>query len=518
MTSPHHERAHSVMESPSSVSWEEASLTDNAVWLAFAKTVGLALAFLLPLILVRQLSVGEYGLYRQVFLAVNTAMTTLTLGFATSAYYFFPREPVRRKPELVLNILFFYLLVGGLAAAAILLRPGFLSALFNSPDMLTLEPWIGLTILFWVSSSFFEAVAIANGEARLAGVVVITTNLAKTVFMLGAAVFFGSVQALIYAALILGFLQMAILMPYLASRFPGMWRAPSFRLLRVQFGYVLPLGMAAVLWWFQTDLHGYIVSNRLGPAAYAIYSIGCLQIPLWGILLDSVGSVLVPAVSYLQSRNERHRIVVITARMMCKVAALGLPLYFFLLVNSREFVLVLFTERYVESWPVFAVSLTLIPLSLISMAYDPIFRAYPDHLPFLIKTRFLLLAPLLAGLWWFTDRFGLLGAIAVVVGVNAIERLVIASKASRILEVSWRDMALLADVGKLLLFAIAAALASVTARKLMPGAGPLAVMALGGIVHALVYMSLVFFSGVAAGEYREALRPRVETAPESAGR
>jgi O-antigen/teichoic acid export membrane protein len=505
------------MKSTPRVSCEEASLTSNAAWLALAKTAGLAFAFLLPVILVRQLSVSEFGLYRQVFLAVNTAMTTLTLGFATSAYYFFPREPVSRKPELVLNVLLFYLFVGGLAAAVILLRPGFLSALFNSPDMLPLEPWIGLTILFWVSSSFFEAVAIANGEARLAGAVVITTNLAKTVFMLGAAVFFGSVQALIYAALILGLLQLAILVPYLASRFPGMWRAPSFRLLRVQFGYVLPLGMAAVLWWFQTDLHGYVVSNRLGPAAYAVYSVGCLQVPLWGILLDSVGSVMVPAVSYLQSRNERHRIVVLTARMMRKVAALGLPLYFFLLVNSREFILVLFTERYVESWPVFAVSLTLIPLSLISTAYDPVFRAYPDHLPFLIKTRVALLAPLLAGLWWLTDRFGLLGAISVVVGVNAVERLVIAVKAARILEVSWRDVALLEDVGKLLLFAIAAAVASVAARQFVLGGNPLAVLALGGIVHGLVYLSLVILSGMVTRDFREALRPPADTAQESPG-
>jgi O-antigen/teichoic acid export membrane protein len=219
----------------------------------------------------------------------------------------------------------------------------------------------------------------------------------------------------------------------------------------------------------------------------------------------------------LQSSNEHRRIVVLTARMMRKVAALCFPLYFFLLVNSREFILVLFTERYVESWPVFAISLTLIPLSLISTAYDPVFRAYPDHLPFLIKTRFLLLAPLLAGLWSLTDRFGLVGAIAVVIGVNAIERLVIAWKAAGILEVSWRDLVLLKDVAKLLLCAFAAALASVLARNFMPGTGPLGVLALSGTVYGLVYLSLVFLSGVLAREERDALREAVETVQEYAG-
>jgi O-antigen/teichoic acid export membrane protein len=504
------------MDEPA-VSSEETSLTTKALWLSFAKTLGFVFTFFLPLILVRRLSVHDFGLYRQVFLVINTALTFLPLGFALSGYYFFPRESATRRQAVVLNIALFYLLVAGLAGSLLLLRPGALSVVFNSPDLLRYEPWIALTLVFWVATSFLESVAIANGEARLAGVVVIVTHFTRTVLLLGAAFVFGSVSALIGAAIVQGFLQAAMAASYLASRFPEMWRRFDPGLLRSQLGYILPLGVAGVLWWFQTDLHGYFVSNRFGPEAFAIYSVGCVQIPLWALLLDSVGAVMIPAVSHLQSRKDHRGIVLLIARMMRKLVAFGFPLYFFLLINGREFIQVLFTERYLESWPVFAVSLTFIPLSMLASAYDPVFRAYPEHIAFLIRTRIALLAPLLVGLSYGTERFGLVGAMAAVIGVNAVERLVIARKVIRILGVAWRDVALLKDVAKLLLSAMAAALASELARDFMRGTTPWAVLAVSAIVFGVVYLSLLFLSGVPERDERRALRQAVLTVQHYSG-
>jgi len=58
------------------------TLARRVMWLASAKAVAFALGFALPLILVRSLSQTEFGLYKQVFLLLNTAITILPLGFA----------------------------------------------------------------------------------------------------------------------------------------------------------------------------------------------------------------------------------------------------------------------------------------------------------------------------------------------------------------------------------------------------------------------------------------------------
>ena len=67
------------------------TLARRVIWLASAKAMAFVLGFALPLILVRELSQTEFGLYKQVFLLINTAITILPLGFAMSAFYFLPR-------------------------------------------------------------------------------------------------------------------------------------------------------------------------------------------------------------------------------------------------------------------------------------------------------------------------------------------------------------------------------------------------------------------------------------------
>src|SRR5262245_62454100 len=99
-----------------------ATLARRVIWLASAKAVAFGLGFALPLILVRSLSQTEFGLYKQVFLRLNTAITILPLGFAMSAFYFLPRSADGRG-RVVLNVALFHLAVGGLAGLALLAYP-----------------------------------------------------------------------------------------------------------------------------------------------------------------------------------------------------------------------------------------------------------------------------------------------------------------------------------------------------------------------------------------------------------
>jgi len=69
----------------------EGSLTQRAIWLIAAKTLAFASSILLPVILVRQMSLTEFGLYKQAFLITGSVITIFPLGFAMSAFYFLPR-------------------------------------------------------------------------------------------------------------------------------------------------------------------------------------------------------------------------------------------------------------------------------------------------------------------------------------------------------------------------------------------------------------------------------------------
>lgn len=491
----------------------ERSLTVRALWLMTAKTLAFILAFALPILLTRSLSQTEYGLFKQVFLLITTATSLLPLGFGMSAYYYLPREKdERRRGQVILNILLFSLLVGVAACVALILRPTLLASIFKEPTLTAYAPLVGIVIPLWLLSSFLDNVAVANQELRLATIFIILGQLSKTIVMFVAALAFDSVEALIYAALIQGALQTIVLLWYLGSRFPRFWRSFDLAFTRTQIAYAIPFGVVGLLYTIQMDLHNYFVSNRFNAATFAIYSIGVAQLPLIGILRDSVSSVILPRMSYLQKHGETRAIVALLASAIRKLAAVYLPMYAFLMVTGREFLTVLFTSAYVESWPVFAVNLTLLPLSLLE--FDAVTRAYEGHRLFLVKVQVVLSLLLVFALWLGILRFGLLGAISVVVVINFLLRVIVAIKFGRVLGITTHDLVLFKDVGKLAVASGVAGLTVLCAHSLLVkgGISSFGILLVCAVVFAPIYISAILLLRILNPEELRSLRQIVEQA------
>jgi len=483
---------------------EQISLTANTIWFMCAKTIAYAFNFALPLVLVRRLNQHEFGLYKQVFLIVGTAVITLPVGFGMSAYYFLPREQARGR--VVFNILLFYLSIATALALVLVFYPDLLGLIFRNTDVEGFAPLIALVSFFWILSAPLETVVIANNESKLATVIIVCAQLSKAVLLLLAALSVGSVRAIIYAGIVHGVIQVAVYGWYLTSRFGAFWSDFDWSTMRRQLAYALPLGLAAFLMRAHADLHNYFVSYKFTTAEYAIYAVGCFNIIFTDIVTDAVGSVMIPRVNTLQSSGEHREIIELLSRMLRKVAALFLPLYFFLLVTGREFITFLFTDRYLASWPIFAINLTLIPLSLFSLAYDPVVRAYPEYRFFLIKVRAVLLVVLLIALNLLTSRFGLAGAVTAVVFVVMIENVTTAWKSASIIGVKRADIVLLKDVGKILLAAVTAALVTWMVRGVVLTSHPLVTLIICAIVFAIVFASMILALQVLTREERLALR------------
>ncbi|OLC28320.1 MAG: hypothetical protein AUH31_09600 [Armatimonadetes bacterium 13_1_40CM_64_14] len=485
----------------------DVSLATSALWLVVGKTAAAMFSIAVPLLLVRLLTVREFGVYKQLFLILDTALVILPLGFSLSAFYFFPREPAR-KAQVVGNILLIHVLVGALGGVLVVGVPALPAAILNTPDLAAYAPILGLAILLWVGSSFIEFVAIAHGEARLAALIVLGIQLLRSALLVAAAVVFGSLRTLAYAAVICGFVQSAFVLGYVRSRFSDLrWRV-DWHLMRAQLRYALPLAYAGLLWWLQGFVHHYFVSNRFGAAVYAVYAVGSFQLPIVGIMQESVGSVVIRRINELRRRNETQEMIRLATQTVRTLAAFAFPLYALLLVTGREFITVLFTQRYSASWPIFAVNLTLIPLSISAPICDAVFRACPEELPFFVKARTALAVPLLTGLWIATARFSLVGAVAVVVGVTLLERLVLGVRAAHVLGLSWPDLGRFRDAARLGGAAGVAGVSTHLVRGILLANGlmaPLALLVLCSAVFTVLYLGTVLLLRVPTPEERNAV-------------
>lgn len=487
------------------------SLTVQAFWLLIAKTLAFVFAFALPVLLTRTLSQHEYGLFKQVFLIITTATALLPLGFGMSTYYYLPRETdAGRRGQVILNIMLFNLIMGAVACLVLVFWPGLIARIFHDPTIQSYAAPVGIVILLWLFSTFLETVAVANQELKLATVFIIGGQLTRTVLLLSAAIFFDTVAALIYAALIHGVIQSVVLIWYVASRFPGFWRGFDWSLTAKQVAYALPFGLAGLLYTIQTDLHNYFVSNRFSTEVFAIYSIGVAQLPLVGVLRESVGSVILPRISFLQGQGQTREIIVLLANAIRKLAAVYLPLYVFLLITGREVLTVMFTSAYAASWPIFAINLTLLPLSLLEV--DAVVRAYESHRFFLLKLQAVLSVVMVFALWYGISRFGLVGAISVVVGINLLLRATLALRFSRVLGTNRRDLLLLKDVGKLAVASAAAGVVCLLVHSLMlaNNARPLFILIACSAAFAAVYLPAMLLLRVPTSDEREKVRRGVE--------
>lgn len=469
------------------------SLSSQAFWLVLARTLGFFFTLALPIVLARIFAPTDFGLYKQAFLIVVTCQNLLPLNFAASAFYFLPRETGRR-PSVILHIFLAYLATGSVAFIVLACFPGLVTLLLGPTELSRHSALLGAVGLSWTFSILAESLATANQDVRFSTLFIITSQLTKALFLLVAAVLFRTVPSLLWAALLQGVLQTAMLLWYVSRRFAGWWRALDWALLREQTAYVLPFGIGMVLWTAQADMHSYIVANRFSSAEYAIYAVGVLQVPFIGLLRDSINSVLLARMSALHHENQRDGMVSLFFTAMRKLAMVYLPALCGLLVLGHELLIVMYTRAYEASWPIFALNLLALPISIVSV--DAILRAHAEWRFFLLKMRAVLIPVLFALTLAGIHLFGMRGAVGALVFILAAERTILTGVVVRILRIRLHEWKAAVPV---LWFGICAACAACVAaivRLSLLSYGPVATILGAGVVFSAVYVVLIVAAGL----------------------
>lgn len=115
-----------------------------------------------------------------------------------------------------------------------------------------------------------------------------------------------------------------------------------------------------------------IVGFAVAPALFAIYNNGTIDIPFIPLLVSAAGSGLMVQMHAGQVSNaERLGLINYSGKAFARIV---FPIFFFLLVFRYELFEVVFTNKYRESVPLFAISVMVLPLR----AYS--FTAVLQHL------------------------------------------------------------------------------------------------------------------------------------------
>jgi len=475
----------------------QSGFARRAAWLTAANIIAFGLSFLAPLLLARTLSQTEFGVYKQVFQVLASAIAALNLQVASTAYYFMPRAP-EKKLQVTINVLAFYSAVGALVAALFIFYPECALLVFKSGELVTHMPLLGVTILLWLVSSNLEVIPLALGDVRTSSVFIVAAQLTKSALTVSAALVFHSVGAMVWASAVQGLLQILFMLAYIRRRFGSLRGAFDRALFKAQIGNALPYGLGSFAQTAQGDLHNYVVSRYFPPAGFAVYSVGLFQLPLLGLLTTSFGSALIPEVSRLAATGDRRAIIPIWLNAVRKLALVVVPTCALMFVLRYEIITLLFTDAYREAAPIFGIYLfsALLPMTLTG---SPI-RAHEEFKFFRFKLHLALLPVTFVAIYAGIHAAGLIGAVIALVGVQTLEAAIAVTAVGRRLGFVAGDLRHLTPALKTALAAGAASLAALAVKLPLANAHTLVKMVFCGAAFGAVYI----FSAYALGAVTDA--------------
>jgi len=157
--------------------------------------------------------------------------------------------------------------------------------------------------------------------------------------------------------------------------------------IKEQVKYALPIIGAGVFGALFIQLDKLVVSLMATPEIFAVYSNGALENPL--VQIVTVASSVVIAAELVQVRDagDHAGFVTLWSRAIRKIGTLVIPMSCFLFAFSYEAVVLLFSSKYSDSSPIFAVYVMLAPIRIVS--FGTLFMA-------LNKNRYYLLGHIIA--------------------------------------------------------------------------------------------------------------------------
>jgi O-antigen/teichoic acid export membrane protein len=386
---------------------------NRAATLTLSRLANYGLTIISPILLVRLLSVEQFGHYREFLLYAMVLQTLAVFMINDSLLYFIPAEPrcrwrVVRQTALLIGGCSL-LVVGALAAidrasggrlVGHFLLPLCAFTLFSS----NLDFWD----YFWVATERTGLVFVYSSIRLAARVGVATVTAAVT----------HDVQAILWALVVLegarlcGAAIVWLLVEKSATepRLADPWRA--------QLRYCVPSGTASVLSMLSRNLGNLVVARTLGAVSFAHYEIGRAGNPVIIALRGSVTGVVLPEM-VRRGRTSRDASLALWRRATVVNTIVLLPVVVLILRFAQPLIAVVFGKSYLAA----AIVLKIYMLVVVRECFDfsPALRALSRTRP-LVESNVLSLgacAVLLALLVPVAGVAGAMGAVALSTLVDA---------------------------------------------------------------------------------------------------
>ena len=315
--------------------------------LSFSRFANQAIVLISPMLLVRLLSVVEYGRYREFLLYVGVVGAFVTFGVRQSLLYFLPKHPQRESTWITQSVLYSFAL--SCIAVVVLLIAHDLVVANLSFDFLDL---LILYIVFFFNLSFLESLWLGKKRTDLVLYISATRLIIRMIVVATIAALVGEAQAMIYGLIGLEIVRCVLVFTYSLKQ---NWFTSNITIasLKEQALYFLPLGAGGMVETLNRRVGAIFVSSFLGAEALAFFVIGSFSVPIVNTLRGAIADVIFPEILELRHATAADALPLWQAATVWYCILL-FPVVTVFFVYSDTVVSLLFTTEYLAAAPVFS--------------------------------------------------------------------------------------------------------------------------------------------------------------------
>jgi O-antigen/teichoic acid export membrane protein len=464
-------------------------MAHQAAVLVVSRIANYGLMIISPLVLVRYLTVNDFGRYREFLLYASLLQAIAGFGITESLLYFVPHHPgsiwrvVRATAGLVAAT---SVAVVAVFVVADLLVPGGFVGPFLVP--------VALYVLMFVNLDWWEPFWIAMGRPQWVLFYSGGRLMARMLVVVCVAVLTKSVGAIIISLLVLEALRLVGALVWWAAEDQSRREPPIAHIRRDQLRFCLPYGFSTLLVMLTRNLGNLVIVKYLGVAALAQLTIGSYGDPIIQAVRNSITEVLLPEL-VRRVKNSREEALQLFHRTTVINCVLLFPAAVVVAWYAEPLIVTLFGAAYRPAIPVLQWYALLIVRSCFD--FSPLLRAVNKTNWFIAISATCLLVNGLA-LVVLLPLTGIVGAIIAQNLTRVADFIFLGIVANRLYGCGWGSVLRWSAVAKV---AVCAVVAAVIAFGITWQWGrTLLGAACGSVLYLVVYTALLLVTRVEGAE------------------
>ncbi len=333
----------------------------QALWVGIGNLSSFALGLISAAILSRYFDKTEYGTYRQILYVYHTLLVVFSGGLPRVFSYFLPRYELNQGWDIVWRVSKVLFLGGVFFSITLFSLSGIIADILKNPELSRGLKYFSPVPMFLLPTLGIEGIFSTYRKTIYIAIYNTASRLLMLMFIVLPVILFGGTYInAIYGWILVSFISLFIAVYFKRIPFLGLVNMKSGLSFKEILSYSLPLVSATIAGIAFRSANQFYISRYFGPEVFAEFSNGFMEIPFVAMITSATSTVLMPVFSKIShDKSDISQLTNMWRSALQKSAILIYPMVVFFMFYSKEVIILVYSEAYLNSSLYFSTAMVL---------------------------------------------------------------------------------------------------------------------------------------------------------------